>query len=169
MRERKPEEDRRAGDPIGGQGYGIAMTIEATSGAFAAWMVPTRKRTAARRRKRGGAERLAASPGRKSLRTCAHGCNSRVYARLPKLATCGGGVSLASTLAQERGVAITIEAVSAAYRVRIGGADALEAGKGRDQHQQRRARQMKIGEQRVNGAEAIARRDEDVGLARERF
>ena len=44
----------------------------------------------------------------------------------------------------------------------------LQARKGRDQHEQRRARQMEIGHQHIDGAEAIARRDEDIGLAGER-
>ena len=44
----------------------------------------------------------------------------------------------------------------------------LEPGEGRDQHEQRRARQVEIGHQHIDGPEAIAGRDEDVGLARER-
>ena len=37
--------------------------------------------------------------------------------------------------------------------------------KARDQHEQRRARQMEIGQQHLGRFESIARRDEDVGLA----
>ena len=47
----------------------------------------------------------------------------------------------------------------------VGRAHRLEAGKGRDQHEQRRARQVEIGHQHVDRPEAIAGRDEDVGRA----
>ena len=45
---------------------------------------------------------------------------------------------------------------------------ASRPAEGADQHEQRRARQMEVGHQHVDGAEAVAGRDEDVGLAGER-
>ena len=43
--------------------------------------------------------------------------------------------------------------------------DPLEPGKSGDQHQERRARQVKIGQQQVDRAEAVAGHDEQSGLA----
>ena len=43
----------------------------------------------------------------------------------------------------------------------------VETAERRDQHEQRRARQMEIGDERVDRAEAVAGRDEDRGLALE--
>ena len=45
--------------------------------------------------------------------------------------------------------------------MRVGGLHRVEAGERRDQHEQRRARQMEVGQHRVDGAKPIARRDED--------
>ena len=44
----------------------------------------------------------------------------------------------------------------------------VEAGEGRDQHEQRRARQVEIRHQHVDRPEAVAGRDEDVGRRRRR-
>src|SRR5689334_18553306 len=60
-----------------------------------------------------------------------------------------------------------IEAIPRSNGMRIGGPHALEAGEGRDEHEQGRTGQMEVGHQDVDGAEAITRRDEDVGRAAE--
>ena len=54
-------------------------------------------------------------------------------------------------------------------RMRIGALHRLEPGKRRHQHEQRRARQMEIGHDDIDRAKAIARRDEDRGLAVKRL
>ena len=48
----------------------------------------------------------------------------------------------------------------------VGGAHGAEAGEGRHEHEQRRARQVEVGHQRVDGFEAITGRDEDRRIAR---
>src|SRR5271166_5155319 len=68
---------------------------------------------------------------------------------------------------QEAGVAVGIEAITRFDRMRIGRPHALEPAEGADEHEERRARQMEIGQEGVDRAEAVARRDEDRGLAGE--
>src|SRR5690606_19071860 len=63
-------------------------------------------------------------------------------------------------------VAIGIEAIAVCDGVGIGRAHALQPGECGDQHEERRSRQMEIGHQRIGDAEAMARRDEDVGRDR---
>src|SRR5215472_15815531 len=58
---------------------------------------------------------------------------------------------------QQASVAIGIEAVIDGDGVRIGLAHDVEAAKRASQHEQGRARQMEIGQHRVDGAEAITR------------
>ena len=43
----------------------------------------------------------------------------------------------------------------------VGGAHRVEPAEGRDQHEQRRARQVEVGHQHIDGLEAVAGRDED--------
>src|SRR5208337_2456850 len=69
---------------------------------------------------------------------------------------------------QEAGVAVGIEAITRFDRMRIGRPHALEPAEGADEHEERRARQMEIGQKGVDRAEAVARRNEDRGLAGER-
>src|ERR1700687_2991030 len=61
---------------------------------------------------------------------------------------------------QQACIAIGIEAIIEGDRVRVGLPHDIEAAKGTDQHKQRRLRQMKIGHQRVDNLEAVARRNE---------
>ena len=51
--------------------------------------------------------------------------------------------------------------------MRVGALHRVEPAEGGHQHEQRRARQVEVGHQQIDGLEAIARRDEDVGLAGE--
>ena len=69
---------------------------------------------------------------------------------------------------QQAGIAIGIEPIARRDRMRVGALHRVEPAEGRDQHEQRRARQMEIGQQHVDRPEAIARRDEDRGVAGER-
>src|SRR5512133_3768760 len=65
---------------------------------------------------------------------------------------------------QEHGVAIAEKSVALFYRVAISRAHRVVAGEGGNQHQQRRLGQMEVGDQLSNGAEGIARRDEEPGV-----
>ncbi len=58
-----------------------------------------------------------------------------------------------------------VEAVALGDGVRVGGEHPLASGKGGDQHQERRAGQMKVGQQAVDGPEAMAWMNEQVGQA----
>ena len=66
---------------------------------------------------------------------------------------------------QQHGVAIAEKAVFLFDGVPVNFADALAAGKGRHQHQQRGFGQVEIGYQAVNHAERVARRDENIRVA----
>ena len=68
----------------------------------------------------------------------------------------------------QHGIAVAEEAVALAHRVRVGREHQLAAGERRHQHQQRRLRQMEVGQQRIDHPEAIARADEQRRLARHR-
>src|SRR5688572_2247931 len=57
---------------------------------------------------------------------------------------------------EQRRVAIGIEAVTAGNGVGISVFHGLQAGKGRHQHEQRRARQVEIRQQQIDGFEAVA-------------
>src|ERR1700687_3527270 len=64
-----------------------------------------------------------------------------------------------SALQQHR-ITVAVEAITGGDRMRIRAPDDVVAGKRRDQHQQRGFRQVEIGEQPVDYAEAVTRRDE---------
>ena len=64
-------------------------------------------------------------------------------------------------------IAVGIETIAGRDRVRIGALHRVEPAEGRDQHEQRRARQMEIGQHQVDRAEFVAGRDEDRGFAGE--
>ncbi len=66
---------------------------------------------------------------------------------------------------EQASVAIGIEAVAARNRMGIGALHHVEPGEGRHQHEQRGARQMEIGHEPIDRTEAIARRNEETGLA----
>ena len=66
---------------------------------------------------------------------------------------------------QQAGVAVGIEPIAAVDGVRIGAPHHVETAEGADQHEQSRARQVEIGQHGVDGAEAVARRDEQRRLA----
>ena len=66
---------------------------------------------------------------------------------------------------QQTSVAIGIEPVAALDSMRVGAPHHLEAAEGAHEHEQGRARQVEIGQHRVDRAEAVARRDEQRGLA----
>src|SRR5438552_6405574 len=65
--------------------------------------------------------------------------------------------------AKQAGVPVGIEPVAALDGMRIGRTHRLQPTEGRDEHEQRRARQMEIGHQHVGCPETVARGDEDVG------
>ena len=69
---------------------------------------------------------------------------------------------------QQAGVPVRIEAISGLNCVRICGAHGLKSAEGRDEHEERRARQMKVGHERVDEAKAVSGADENVGFARKR-
>src|SRR6185437_8768469 len=69
---------------------------------------------------------------------------------------------------QQAGIAVGIEAIAGGNRMRIGALHGLEPRERRDQHEQRRARQMKVGHEDIDRAETIAGRDEDRSLTLER-
>src|ERR1700722_740685 len=70
---------------------------------------------------------------------------------------------------QQTRIAIGIEAISRFDRVRIGPMHSLNAGKSAHQHEQRRARQMEIGQQQIDGAQSVAWQNEQTCIARERL
>src|SRR5437879_4774406 len=67
-------------------------------------------------------------------------------------------------VSEQHGIAVAEEAVALRNRVRIRGADLVVAGEGRHQHQQRRFRQVEIGDQARDSLERIAGRDEQRGV-----
>src|SRR5574343_1206090 len=69
-----------------------------------------------------------------------------------------------SGLFQKRLVAIAEAAVALGDRVGVGGTDVVVAGESRNQHEQRRFRQVEVGDQAVDNLEAVAGGDENVGL-----
>src|SRR2546427_10320354 len=71
---------------------------------------------------------------------------------------------LVSLVSEQHGIAIAEETVALRDRVRIGGANLVVTGEGRHQHQQRRFRQMEIGNQTGHGLEHVAGRDEQRGV-----
>src|SRR5882724_12674784 len=68
---------------------------------------------------------------------------------------------------QQAGIAIGVEPVAAGDRVGIGPLHGVETTERRHQHEQRRTRQVKIGQENIDRAKTIARRDEDRGLSSE--
>ena len=64
--------------------------------------------------------------------------------------------SLILRLKQQTGIAIGVESVAVVDGMGIGRTHRFKAGKGRNQHEQRRARQMEIGHQHVGSPEAVA-------------
>src|SRR5215813_1908104 len=69
---------------------------------------------------------------------------------------------------QQASVAIRVEAVIVRDRMLVGVAHHLEPAEGADQHKQRRTRQMKIGQDRIDRAKTITGCDEQRRLAGER-
>src|SRR5262249_7704498 len=65
---------------------------------------------------------------------------------------------------QQAGIAIGVKPISVGDRMCIGALDNVQPAKRRDQHEQGRARQVKISEHYVDYAEMIAWRDEQGGL-----
>ena len=76
------------------------------------------------------------------------------------------GHQSAATRQQQRGVAVGEEAIARGDRVGVDLARAFDAHQRRDEHQQRRLRQVEVRHQPVGDPEVEARPDEDVGLAR---
>jgi len=70
---------------------------------------------------------------------------------------------------QQARVTVGIKAIARFDRVRIGPPDRIEPAEGARQHDKRGARQMEIGHQHVDRAEAVAGGDEDRGFAGERM
>src|SRR5690606_10521986 len=69
---------------------------------------------------------------------------------------------------EEAGVPIREETIARFDRVRVRLLDALEAGERRHEHEERRARQVEVREEKVDRLEPVARRDEEPRLAGER-
>src|SRR5881628_157286 len=65
----------------------------------------------------------------------------------------------------QHGVAVRVEAVAGCDGVVVRAQQGLAAGEGGGQEQQRRARQVKVRQQRVDHAEPVARTDGEVGNA----
>src|SRR5215472_4323558 len=65
----------------------------------------------------------------------------------------------------QAGVAVGEEPVAGGDRMGVGGLDPVEPGERGYQHQQSRARQVEIGQQHVDSAEAVAGHDEQARLA----
>src|SRR5271165_6220715 len=74
----------------------------------------------------------------------------------------------ASSSQNQHCVAIAEEAVTAANCLEISLTDQLDSNQGADQNQQAAARQVKIGDERVQSAKDVSRPDEQAGIARER-
>ena len=55
---------------------------------------------------------------------------------------------------KQAGIAIAIEAIVRRDRMRIGRLHRLEPAESRNQHEERRARQMEIGQQQIDGLES---------------
>src|SRR5260370_2925903 len=70
---------------------------------------------------------------------------------------------------QQAGITIGIEPVAAFDRVGIGLLHGVETAESRYQHEQRRTRQVEIGQENIDRAETIAWSDEDRGVTSERF
>src|SRR5262245_47822823 len=68
-------------------------------------------------------------------------------------------VRVASVSDDEHGIAVRIEAVSRADGMTIGGQQTLPAAQGRHQEEQGRAREMEVGDQRVDRLERVSRVD----------
>ena len=69
---------------------------------------------------------------------------------------------------QQAGVPVRIKTISGLNCVRICGVHGLKSAEGRDEHEERRARQMKVGHERIDEAKAASGADENVCLARKR-
>ena len=80
----------------------------------------------------------------------------------------GGEELEAEALTDQAGVAVRVEPVAGRQRVAVGGQDQLAPGEGGDEDQQRGARQVEVGQQRVDDAEAVAGSRNDGGVAVER-
>src|SRR4029077_15821497 len=70
---------------------------------------------------------------------------------------------------QQAGIAIGIEPVAVGDGVGIGPFHAVETAESGYQHEQRRTRQVEIGQENIDRSETISRGDEDRGLAGERL
>ena len=68
---------------------------------------------------------------------------------------------------QQARIAVGVESIMLGNGMRVGRLHLLETAERGDEHEQGRARQMEIGQQHIDGAEAVARRDEDVCIPRE--
>ena len=65
----------------------------------------------------------------------------------------------------EHAIAVGEEAITTLYGMTVSGEGVFSPGKRAHQHQERRLRQMEIGEHRLDYFEAAARREKDVGRA----
>src|SRR5947208_3300376 len=68
---------------------------------------------------------------------------------------------------KQAGIAIRIESIAAVDGVGVGPFHRLQAAESRYQHEQRRARQVKIGQEDIDRAKAISGRNEYRGLVAE--
>src|SRR5262245_28189404 len=74
-------------------------------------------------------------------------------------------VQLRSSAFDQHGIPIAEETVSFSDGVAVGMQDMIDARKRTHQHQQRRARQMEVGDQPIHHAEVETRMNEDIRLA----
>src|SRR5262245_11221456 len=90
---------------------------------------------------------------------------------VPALAGMSGNLSLQRRLLRikQTGVSIGIETIASPNRMRVGPLHCLKPAECRHQHEQRRARQMKIRQHQIDGAEFIAGRDEERRFAGKGF
>ena len=70
---------------------------------------------------------------------------------------------------QQHGIAVGKEPVLLVNRMPIGRENSVLAGEGRNQHQQGAFRKMEIGNQSIDAADPVARKNEDLGIAGKRF
>jgi hypothetical protein len=78
-------------------------------------------------------------------------------------------ISFCLKILEKHGVAVAEKPVLPLHRVGVGGANALHAREGRHQHHQRGFGKVKIGDQRIDNLKLKTRRDENVGVAADRF
>src|SRR5262245_51045305 len=93
--------------------------------------------------------------------------SSRVqaFAKGPRPAELQRGRVTVSTREKQARITIRIEAITGLNRMGVGRLHGVETHERADQHEQGRARQVKVGDQSVDRLEVVARGDEDCRIA----